>query len=839
MGAPASEKPLSARSCITGIFCALLAPSAWAAESGAAESSTYDMVYGLIAILVGIGLSGLAYLFFRTTIERVFERFSYSRFGSHFPRHYHRDSISDRIYGYYMYNSDDRMEWLSPYLRELLRIDDHARRLVDMERALVEEDFRVLSRAVEKFYSGEIHEFFGLMRTTRGSRWLECIGVDRDGRLGPPGFTLWFRDVTEQIESQQQMKRENARLKLENDSWRSWWSTLPVPVWVRNSNLAITECNEAYEKLLGHELGNSRDMQELNPKTREVAELAVESGTAQSRDCHVVFGGDRVLYRITETPLEGRGGYLGFAIDIRGQEKAEDELKRHKSAQAQFLESSASAIAIYGPNMHLRSWNRAFVTLWKLDESWLDANPTYGDLLEHLRTKRRLPEQANFQVFKKQNLQLFTDLITTHEEYYYLPDGRVLRVLVIPHALGGLMFAYEDVTDRLALERSYNTLIAVQRATLDQLHEGIAVFAENGRLKLYNPEYANLWGLDAAFLDSEPHIADVVESCRSLLSRNQSNWEGLKENLITQSISRQKHEGRLTLTDGKALEWRNVPLPDGATLLAFYDVTAGMLVEESLRDKNKALEEADRVKTEFLANMSYELRSPLTSIMGFSEALAKHYFGELNPKQEEYVGAIHSSSRQLMGLINNILDLAGMEAGYVKLAPTRIPVSALLKEVQAMHQQRLSERGILFAIQCEGALPPMFGDETRIKQIMYNLLSNAIKFSDENKSITLGAERVHHKECGDSICLYVEDKGEGIPDEDLPHVFTRFWRGVSPRARQAGAGLGLAMVKRFTELHGGAVSIRSQLGKGTVVRCYFPLAAAPAQQESSQGVLIK
>jgi signal transduction histidine kinase len=825
-------------------FCTiLLAPCAHAADM-AAESPTYDTVYAIISMLVGVGLSALAYLFFRTKIERLFERFSYSRFGSSFPRHYHRDSISDRIYGYYLFNSDDKLEWISPYLRELLRIDDHARRFGDMERAIVEEDFRVLARAVEKFHSGEIHEFFGLMRTTRGGRWLECIGVDRDSRLGSPGFTLWFRDVTEQIEAQQSLKREHTRFKQENENWRLWWASLPIPVWVRNQALGIIEHNNAYEKLLGHKPGTTRDSQELNPKTREVAELAAEAGSPQSRDCHVVSGGSRTLYRIIETPLpgnndSGQGGFIGFAIDISSQEKAEDELKRHKGAQAQFLESSASAIAIYGPNMHLRSWNRAFITLWRLDEAWLDTNPTYGDVLEHLRTKRSLPEQANFQIFKKQNLQLFTDLITTHEEYYYLPDGRVLRVLVIPHALGGLMFAYEDVTDRLALERSYNTLIAVQRATLDQLHEGVAVFAENGRLKLYNPEYATLWGLDETFLDSEPHISDVVDHCRSLLSRNESNWDALKENLIAQSISRQKHEGRLTLTDGKALEWRNVPLPDGATLLAFYDVTAGMLVEESLRDKNKALEEADRVKTEFLANMSYELRSPLTSIMGFSEALAKHYFGELNPKQEEYVGAIHSSSRQLMGLINNILDLAGMEAGYVKLTPTRIPVAALLKEVQAMQQQRLTERSISLTIKCEGALPPMFADETRVKQIMYNLLSNAIKFSDENKQVILGAERVHHKECGDSICLFVEDKGEGIPEDDIAHVFTRFWRGVSPRARQAGAGLGLSMVKRFTELHGGAVSIRSQLAKGTLVRCYFPLSPAPAPQEQTQTMLIK
>ena len=519
---------------------------------------------------------------------------------------------------------------------------------------------------------------------------------------------------------------------------------------------------------------------------------------------------------------------VGFAIDVSELEVLKEDLNRHISAQDDLLESSASAMAIYGADMRLISFNNAFTALWKLDEVWLDTQPTYGEILEVLREKRKLPEQANFQLFKQQQIKLFTGLIEPHEEFFYLPDGRSLRVIAIPHALGGILFAYEDVTDRLALERSYNTLIAVQRETLDNLHEGVAVFGEDGRLRLSNPGYLSLWNIDAEYARTEPHLGDIIEKCKTLFIYDE--WENFKQKLIQKFQTREFLSQLLERSDGKVIDWRKVPLPDGATLITYLDITDSTVVERSLRERNEALQEADKLKSEFLANVSYELRSPLTSISGFSEMLRQEYFGPLSDKQKEYVDGIHQSSQHLMQLINDILDLASVEAGYMRLEVSKFDIHAMMQSVLSLIQERVKELDVQVKFECPARIGKMLGDETRIKQILFNLLSNAIKYSEAGNTVTLGAKEIKE----DEIVLWVEDQGPGIRLEEQEVVFSKFFKGKnqeSPRGKsgqRSGTGLGLSIVKHIVQAHGGEVRVESELGKGTTFFFTLPPSAGDA-----------
>ncbi|NBX03659.1 MAG: hypothetical protein EBR02_06320 [Alphaproteobacteria bacterium] len=280
------------------------------------------------------------------------------------------------------------------------------------------------------------------------------------------------------------LQAENEKLKSDLKNYSTILNMSPYPIWQRDSALNVRFYNLAYGEAV-EDIVVKDDMEgapELDKKTRLMAKSAFESSEPTSERRYIVIGGERRLYQISEFP-NAQEGTVGFAVDMSEIEALQEDLQRHISAQSDLLESSASAMAIYGSDMRLKSFNYAFVSLWKLDEMWLESQPTYGEILEALREKRKLPEQANFQLFKQQQIKLFTGIIDPHEEFFYLPDGKALRVIAIPHALGGIMFAYEDVTDRLALERSYNTLIAVQRETLDNLHEGVAVFGEDGRLR--------------------------------------------------------------------------------------------------------------------------------------------------------------------------------------------------------------------------------------------------------------------------------------------------------------------------------------------------------------------
>ena len=618
----------------------------------------------------------------------------------------------------------------------------------------------------------------------------------------------------------QRLEQENEKIKAQLKNTSTILNMAPYPIWQRDEHLKIHFYNLSYSEAV-EDIADSHDTPELDKRMRVMAQAALDSQKIVSERRHIVIGGERRLYQLTEMPVPQEKSLVGFALDVSEIAALKEDLARHVAAQDDLLESSASAMAIYGGDMRLKSFNYAFVNLWKLDEVWLDTQPTYAEILEALREKRKLPEQANFQQFKQQQVKLFTDLIEPREEFFYLPDGKALRVIAIPHALGGILFAYEDVTDRLALERSYNTLIAVQRETLDYLHEAVAVFGEDCRLKLYNPGYLKLWNLDPEFVQSEPHVSDIVEKSRHLFVHD--DWATFKSRHIDDVQTREVRTKRIERTDGKMVDWRKVPLPDGATLISYLDVTDSTLLERSLRERNEALQEADRLKTEFLANVSYELRSPLTSISGFSEMLRQEYFGGLSEKQKEYVDGIHESSQRLMQLINDILDLASIEAGYMRLEVSRFDVYAMMKSVLSLIQERVKEFDLTVTFECPSKIGKMLGDETRVKQILFNLVSNAIKYSEAGGTIAIGA-----KENGeDKIALWVEDEGQGIPLDEQQAVFDKFFKGKNQEAarsksgKRSGTGLGLSIVKNFVELHGGEVLLTSTPGKGSRFECVF------------------
>lgn len=652
------------------------------------------------------------------------------------------------------------------------------------------------------------------------------ITLDVSGRpiVSPEGKTLgeaiWFTDVD-----------TRARAERERDALRSLVDTLPFPVWRRRqSDLALIACNRAYAAAVdatpevaigeGRELAGTAAGKALAAKARE------KSAATESR--HVVINGSRRWLDLTETQLGALGGFaggelLGIARDLTDLETAQSELQRHIAAHATVLEHIAVAIAIYGPDRRLAFFNTAFAQLWQVEEDWLSTHPLVEEVMDRLRERRRLPEVVDFRAFRRHLLTQFTSLITHHEELMHLPDERTLRLVVSPHPFGGLTFAYEDVTDRLALERSYNTLIQVQRETLDHLYEGIAVLGSDGRLKLWNPAYAKLWNLSPESLVGEPHVAEIAEHIRSYFD-NGRDWTQLKARIIARLTADTPANTRLERRDGSMLQAVTVPLPDGNVLLSYLDTTDSARVENALRERNEALETAGRLKSEFIANVSYELRTPLNAIIGFTEILANQYFGTLNTRQSDYAQAILESSGQLLSLINDILDLATIEAGYMEIDRAPVDIHALMMGVMTFAHERARAQGLRLEFDCPPDIGMISGDERRLKQAIYNLVSNALKFTPQGGSVTLAARRE-----GGRVALVVSDTGVGVAEQDQERIFEKFERGSS-QSRQAGAGLGLSLVKSLVELHGGVVELESHPGRGTTVTCWLDV-EAPAHEE--------
>ncbi|MGE0747659.1 MAG: ATP-binding protein [Rhodospirillales bacterium] len=715
---------------------------------------------------------------------------------------------------FFLVDNDDNVAEAAPGLAGLLGAQaGRLPRLDDVAATLAPEDAAPIAAAVRALVPNS-PPFMRRARTL-GGRAVEFAGSP----AGRHGAAVWVRDVSAVVAAEADAASARAKLAEILDS-------VPIPIWRRNGGLGLDYVNRAYAAAVDANGVNGASVAEIGAgivgeEGRGLAVRARETGQPQSASGHVVIDGARRLLAIAEVPVQGNGAIVGYALDRTETEESTAALSRYVTAHEDVLHHLGTAIAIYGADQRLQFFNHAFVQLWGLEEQWLRGAPTMSEVLEELRARRRMPEYADFRAFKKDQLKLFTSLIDRVEDWVYLPDGTTLRAMTSPHPFGGLLLTWEDVTDRLRLERSYNTLIEVQRETLDHLYEGIAVIGGDGRLKLSNPAFGLIWHLSAEFLDSAPHVSEIVDRMREFVDTG-AGWPAQREEIISAFTDRTPRSERLERTDGSVLDWATVPLPDGAVLLSYVDVSDSIRVERALLERNEALETADRLKSEFIANVSYELRTPLNSIIGFAEILTGQYFGSLNDRQVEYSRGILDSSKQLLLLINDILDLAMIEAGHMQLELESLDIHGAVSSVLGLVRERARKKKIELELDCPLDIGRIVADERRLKQALFNILSNALKFTPDNGAITVTAARD-----GASVVITVQDTGIGISERDQARVFDKFERGSNLEARRSGAGLGLSLVKSFVELHGGKVELESAVGQGTKVVCTLP-AEAPA-----------
>lgn len=639
---------------------------------------------------------------------------------------------------------------------------------------------------------------------------------------------LWLEDLSAQQDKLRHAEANAAEAADQRERLQLALDHLHAPVWLRDAHTDLQWINRAYSKALDATpaaiIQEQRDLA-LKPTDKKqaatkrfdrlMAEKALRENQTQEFTAHLIIGGKRHFMNVREIPLPGKHGTLGVAVDMTAMEELSSEKNRDSAANKELLEHLGTAIAIFDASEKLEFHNSAFSALWDLEDSYLHTHPKLGDVMEKLREMRRLPEQADFRKYKQSWINMFTGLLTPHEDMLYLPDGKALRMLVIPHPMGGLMMTFEDVTSRLELESSYNTLVAVQKETLDNLLEGVAAFGGDGRIKLWNPSFARLWHLNPEDLDSHPHISRITEKMKQLFPADEQ--EKQRELLMAQALDRNIREGRISCQDGTEIRYATMPLPDGGVLVTHVNITDTVRVENALREKNAALETAERLKLDFLANVSYQLRTPLNAIMGFSEILDHEYFGALNERQKEYTGGINEAGKRLLGLIDDILDLSTIEAGYMELHKEPVSVYKVLKAIYDLTQDWARKKKIEIALSCAKNIGSVPADERRLKQILLNIMSNAITFTPEGGTIHVSAKKQNGQ-----MVIGITDSGDGIAAEDLERIFEPFEKTAHNKTRN-GAGLGLALVKNIIELHQGSVMIDSEEGKGTTVSLYLPL----------------
>ena len=655
-----------------------------------------------------------------------------------------------------------------------------------------------------------------------GTRGSDLSGADRF-------YILWLEEIADQKSASDTPKKKQDFLNHDLDSLQDSLDALPHPVWIRDQEQKIIWCNVAYAKMVALPPSKiiAQQKEIISPSRKrkpgernilfghDLARAALDKGCTQTIKLHEVVGGSRLLIKISEIPLKAKQMTIGMAEDFTEEERILGEVKNNQSAHRALLEQLRSSIAIYDANQQLDFYNSSFAQLWGLEDGWLNTRPKLGDIMEKLRDARRLPEQADFRAFKKIWLDMFTGLIEPHDDMLYLPDGAALRMLVVPHKLGGLMMTFEDVTSRLELESSYNTLIAVQKETLDNLEESVVVFGSDGRLKLWNPAFGRLWGLDPETLEGEPHISGIVEKAAPFFDKEE--WPEMRERFISLALDRSVNTGRLDRVDGTCIDYSTVPLPDGGVLITCTNITDTVRVENALREKNAALEAAEQLKHDFLANVSYQLRTPLSAIMGFNEMLSQEFFGPLNKKQKEYTADIQSASDHLLNLINDILDLSTIEAGQMDLNIESASIKDMMENIMDLIQDWARKEKIEVSLRCPANIGKAEIDVSRVKQAIINIVRNAISSIGSSG----GAIDLHVARRSDDIKIEIKDNGIGIAPEDQRRILEPFER-IEGQQTERGAGLGLSLVKNIMAMHHGRLDLSSVPGVGTTVSLIFP-----------------
>jgi len=604
---------------------------------------------------------------------------------------------------------------------------------------------------------------------------------------------------------------------------RTVLASLGKPAFLRDAMGRLVFANAAY-----HDLARALGRKTSENQPAELVDVgllqrnrAVLGDARKPRTTQVTLGeiGD---YEIVDFPVAGgSAGYFHPKADPAGK----DAGLSHLSA---IIDALATPIAIFNANRGLVQFNRAYASLWGLDPQWLKLGMDERAILDRLRTDGKLPNEPDYQGWRTRHLASYQLKVPKELEPWHLPDGRTVQVIAAPAGPnGGVIYVFEDITDQLNLKSQHKAVLDVQRSTLNALSEAVAVFGTNGRLTLSNPKLSTLWKLPVNLLNDNPHIDQIAEAAAKALPEDGATiWRDLKRSIIDLNPTRSDKQGRITRADGKLIDYAIVRLPDGQTMMTFLDVTESANYQRVLKERNEALITADRLKDAFVQNVSYELRSPLTNIIGFADLLASGAAGALNDKQASYTNYIRASSATLGVLIDNILDLATVDAGIAELQPELLDIETLVEKARAGLTATFPEvdgqRSLNLKVVVEPDLPPFVADGTRIVNVLYNLLSNAARFSEPGGEVRLTVSGRTGR-----IQFVVEDEGAPMSEEMRLALLDRN-EAMAGAARQRGAGLGLAIVRAFVNMHGGTISVERREPRGTRVIVSLPSDVAMA-----------
>ena len=667
------------------------------------------------------------------------------------------------------------------------------------EADALERDVKAAQRTASRFTRSA--------RPIGGSRRLLFHGGPAAPAIAGPGAVIvWVFDLTESEDEIARLKGEAERLATAFEALSQLIEAAPIPMWHRSPDLRLTLVNGAY--VIAVDAASAEDViargLELIEPVGGVTPIAAaaaarDAGTTQSRDVPATIGGKRRSMRVVDVPL-AEAGVAGFALDNDELDHARADVRRFVDAQRDMLDRLSAGVAQFAGDRTLSFSNLPFQRNFALRPEWISDRPEFERVLERMREAGRLPDVRDFPAWKNERLLWFASG-SPIEESWTLTDGTHLRVVAQPVPDGGLLLVFEDRTEQLQLSSARDTLLRVRAATFDNLFEALGVFGADGRLTLWNNRFREAWGFDEALLAGHPRVDTLAEAAAGVLT-TPGRAALIRDMVRSATLERRSRSGRVAMKDGRHFEFAAVPLPDGNALFTMLDVTDSRRVERALRERADALEEADRTKTAFVANMSHDLRTPLTSIGGFAEMLARGYAGELGERARSYVDAILESVARLSGFVDEVLQLTQDDAKLSAVDRETVDLLPLVEAAVAAFDERAAAKPLGLALDLHLSIGRVEGDRTRLRVVVERLIDNAVRYTPAG-----GRVLVHASGTVETATIVISDNGPGMGE------------GVRARVLANGnKGAGLPSAVQTVRAHGGELVLLSEPGQGTAVK---------------------
>ena len=650
---------------------------------------------------------------------------------------------------------------------------------------------------------------------------LAMHGSLADPAVSPGGAALvWVFDFSDSEAELAQLREEAARAREDFGALVGLIEAAPMPMWFRGSDMLLRLVNKAYVSAVGAESADQvvADQIELvetvNGRTAaQVAQQAADRRQPIERILSATIDNARRTIRVTDLPLMGEG-IAGYAVDIEEMEEQAREFRAFREAQRSMLDQLSIGVAQFDAAHRMTFANQPFHRVFALPPGVVNERTTFQQMLLIARENGRIPEVRDFPAWRNELAEWFLR-DEPHEEAWPLPDSTHLRIIAQPLPDGGLVMIAEDRTEQLALSATRDTLLRTRTATFDNLFEALAVFAPDGHLELWNRGFPGAWGIDPEVLDGHPQAEDLLEAIANNLA-DPAAVSRINQVIRAATLDRKKSDDRIELSDGRTLDFAGVPLPDGNGLLTVLDVTASRQAEEALRERNRALEEADAVMTRFLANMSYEFRTPLTSIGGFAELLTSGIAGELTPQAKEYAQAISLSVGKLTEQVENVLDLSQSEAGLMPLRKTELELLPFITQIVRKQEGRILDGELTLDLKGNPD-KSVTADPQQLRRAISQLLDNAIKGTPRGGRIVvdIGRKRGETK-------IIISDNGRGMSQHELARALEGIRMAPGGKGIERRQGLGIPLARQLIEAHDGTLDIQSRKNGGTTATIILP-----------------